>query len=583
MKAKRTRSADTSLDLVPLADRLRNIEVWRAVVVALVALSVLLWPQFVVVTPAVVAAISIAYLVIAAGASRVASRAIFRSRWPFSVLLLVDASFLVLVAFGFGEPGSPLRYLLVLHAVQAALLASFRTGLKLALWQSLMVSAIITAGPRLFPESAALVALSADKASSYTLLVICWASALSTAAMAAVNERELRRRRYDLEALAEVSRRFEQAESAAALATTMIEAVHDEFALDRMLVLVPGGAEEFVTLGARIALDPPTSPSSGTDVEPAATATAPAPDAVDPSTAPSSGPAAGPTAGPSPTVSPAEVAALAEPLAVRPGSVLAEVLGADAALLVDGLDPDLDGRLAELLAGATNLLLLPIRTQRGVGVFVAEHGMRRGSRIERRVVSMLERYVDQLGLRLTNIWLVETLREAATTDRLTGVANRGRFNEVLPEEMQRSVRTRSPLCLLIVDLDHFKSINDRFGHAAGDEVLRAAAGVLRSGVRPYDIVARYGGEEFVVVLPGSDLTTASGIAERLRAALPESTGDYRVTASMGLARFEPSVDDPDLLVQRADAALYESKHNGRNRITIAEDPRGSSVATTDTM
>jgi diguanylate cyclase (GGDEF)-like protein len=160
------------------------------------------------------------------------------------------------------------------------------------------------------------------------------------------------------------------------------------------------------------------------------------------------------------------------------------------------------------------------------------------------------------------------ITELSRTDPMTGCFNRRYFDEVFATEIARARRNESPLCVLMADLDHFKSVNDRYGHGAGDTVLIAAAAALKACSRPYDIVARYGGEEFVLLLPQTRLEGAVGCAERLRAAVSALQVEgypHRITASLGAAMLAAG-EDADALVGRADAALYRAKEGGRNRV-----------------
>jgi diguanylate cyclase (GGDEF)-like protein len=163
-------------------------------------------------------------------------------------------------------------------------------------------------------------------------------------------------------------------------------------------------------------------------------------------------------------------------------------------------------------------------------------------------------------------------RQLALVDPLTGCANRRALEDRLTGELAFARRTKKPLSMLVVDVDHFKRVNDTHGHAIGDEVIRHVAEVLRGGVRTSDVVARYGGEEFCAVLREADLDGASILAERLRAAIAgrEVTVGERtlqVTASIGVATFEAGDEvAPDSMFRRADAALYRAKQNGRNRV-----------------
>ncbi len=156
----------------------------------------------------------------------------------------------------------------------------------------------------------------------------------------------------------------------------------------------------------------------------------------------------------------------------------------------------------------------------------------------------------------------------ARRDSLTGLVNRRVLDEELTRESQRCARRLSPLTAVVMDLDHFKSINDNFGHAMGDEVLRATGQYLAGQMRPYDLVARYGGEEFVILLSETGLGEGMEVAQRIRVGLSQLTvpGFPRpVTASFGVATLPPG-ESPDHLIARADAALYRAKRAGRDRV-----------------
>jgi diguanylate cyclase (GGDEF)-like protein len=165
----------------------------------------------------------------------------------------------------------------------------------------------------------------------------------------------------------------------------------------------------------------------------------------------------------------------------------------------------------------------------------------------------------------------------ATIDDLTGCLNRRALETRAAIELAHAARTRRPVALAIVDLDHFKDVNDTHGHAAGDALLACAGEVLRSGVRPGDIVARYGGEEFCVLLREADAAKARAAAERLRNALRDAsvaTNGARLSpvASIGVAAFDPGCGDGwPVLFQRADAALYRAKRGGRDRVRLHDD------------
>lgn len=174
----------------------------------------------------------------------------------------------------------------------------------------------------------------------------------------------------------------------------------------------------------------------------------------------------------------------------------------------------------------------------------------------------------------------------SVTDGLTHLANRRRFDAVWLTEWQRAVRQSTPLAVIMLDVDHFKAYNDHYGHQQGDECLRRVGEVLLSTVRRAgELVARYGGEEFVVVMPGTSVVGAMGMAEIIRVGI-EAVGMTHahspvggvVTVSLGVAVGIPSArDDRDALIQAADAALYQAKHQGRNRVVLSDRDAGKGL------
>jgi diguanylate cyclase (GGDEF)-like protein len=168
-----------------------------------------------------------------------------------------------------------------------------------------------------------------------------------------------------------------------------------------------------------------------------------------------------------------------------------------------------------------------------------------------------------------NIRLQREFKRNAMVDALTGLYNRRWLDDALPRFVRRYERGDRSLSVVMLDVDHFKSFNDRHGHPAGDSVLAAVARALRESLRPGDMVARYGGEEFIVLLPGVDLEAARRIAERIRVAVSDVAleGLPRVTVSLGGAMLAAG-QTGDALVAAADKALYASKEGGRNRVTF---------------
>jgi diguanylate cyclase (GGDEF)-like protein len=169
------------------------------------------------------------------------------------------------------------------------------------------------------------------------------------------------------------------------------------------------------------------------------------------------------------------------------------------------------------------------------------------------------------------------LSEISARDSLTGLYNRWYVMEKIDSEMNRSLRHGCPISLIMMDIDHFKQVNDSFGHIAGDGVLRSVGQVLRDSCRVYDVAGRYGGEEFCIVLPETRIGNTSVVAERIRERLAASRFEIGedsvvVTASIGIAGIE-SVEaeaglSPSSLIDRADQALYSAKNHGRNRVEM---------------
>lgn len=165
----------------------------------------------------------------------------------------------------------------------------------------------------------------------------------------------------------------------------------------------------------------------------------------------------------------------------------------------------------------------------------------------------------------------EELERLANLDSLTGLLNRRAILRRLNDEIKRAKRYKKNLCLLMLDIDHFKHVNDQYGHLTGDEIIQDVAALMRGNIRDTDASGRYGGEEFITILPETDLSSARDMAERLRklveaAEMKDSEGNvFGVTISQGLSSYKPG-DDEYSLVSRADDALYRAKENGRNRV-----------------
>jgi len=194
-----------------------------------------------------------------------------------------------------------------------------------------------------------------------------------------------------------------------------------------------------------------------------------------------------------------------------------------------------------------------------------------------RVLVQLEQLIhekDQLAAQLRRA--NEELATVAATDSLTGLPNRRAFEQALRRDLARAERSKEPLAVVMIDVDFFKKVNDTYGHATGDVVLRCLADVVRSTLRTGDIAARLGGEEFVALLPNANVEGGKIVAERLRAKLaatgmPGPAGSFNVSASFGVAAVQGAAcrGADSSLLERADAALYEAKRSGRNRVVAA--------------
>ncbi len=189
-----------------------------------------------------------------------------------------------------------------------------------------------------------------------------------------------------------------------------------------------------------------------------------------------------------------------------------------------------------------------------------------------RDISYLEQLTRQSAITINRANAYAKILQYATLDALTGLNNRRQFEVRLKQEIATTKRQKNPLCAMMIDIDFFKKVNDTYGHASGDTVLRTVASIIKEHLRESDIPSRYGGEEFAVLLPYTHIDEAQIVGERLRKAVentpvPIDKKNINVTISMGLAEFNPE-ETGEKLFERADKALYEAKESGRNRVCI---------------
>jgi len=209
-------------------------------------------------------------------------------------------------------------------------------------------------------------------------------------------------------------------------------------------------------------------------------------------------------------------------------------------------------------------------------------------------VSSIERKNNELAITLQELRSSQELISAknkelerlATTDALTGISNRRVLMETLALEFDRAQKQKTPLSCIMTDIDHFKSVNDTYGHGVGDDVICAVADTIKAACDEHQTVGRYGGEEFVVILPGTDTVVAAELAERVRAAIVSlAVGDRlavpRLSSSFGVSDMSSGATDGDTLVDLADQALYEAKQNGRNRVCVYDKSKASIDSTVE--
>jgi two-component system, cell cycle response regulator len=505
------------VEIASLAERMGSLQVLRVVLAALVLGAGLFVPDVIGATFVQLLLGTAGYLILTALAEGLRRMDTGRGLLIISASLMVDGLYLAWVLYTAGGVLSPLRFLLFVHVIAVTLLASYRTGLKVTLWHSLLSFVIYYAQTSgvLDVKSDVLGSIETDSAAFThaalfrigSLLVV----ALVTARFSQLNERELKRRKADMEDLAAMAAELEGAGKPQQISETLLTRVSESFNFKRGVVLT-GDLEDMKVSAFR---------------------------------------------------GPGEAAS------IRPG-IDETVLKASTdrhPQLKKQLDPDVDPRLAALLPFARNIAIFPMTAEgKPVGVLAVEHSGRTG-RIERRVVDMVSQFVSHAALALENASLYQLVQKQAETDALTGIPNRRTFESTLEREMSRAARSGEQVTLAMFDIDHFKSLNDTYGHQTGDDVLKKVAQALAITCRDFDTPARYGGEEFAVILPSCSSKESLAVAERLREAIAQIDAVTPVTASSGVATFPTHAADLQSLIKAADEALYESKRGGRDRVT----------------
>lgn len=514
-------SAATAEDRVPLGERLVALQAVRTVLVSVVVAAALLDGRDMG-RRGVLLAMCAGYALASAGLELTRKVAGRRTLPIMGSMLFVDVLFLGGALVASGGSQSRLVFLIYLHLVAVTLLLSFRTGLKLAFWHSLVLFVgHYTRAAGLVTPPAYLARLGESSADLTRNAVIAsigfWLVAIVTAALSALTERELRRGKVELRALAAMGARMESATSTDEVLEVLSGSVSDGFGFRRAVALaVDGDAVHAVLRDGRV------------------------------------------TVGIAPGVGMVD-------------AVVERAWAHRQPVLVRHLDATDDGMLDELLPLATNVVVLPMVAEgQRIGALAVEYGGSPRSRVRSRLVAMLEQFAVHAALELRNLWLLAEVRRLATTDALTGLANRRVMQDALDREVARAQRNGTALSVVMLDIDHFKAINDGHGHQTGDVVLQLAGRAVAAGLRASDLAARYGGEEFCLVLPDCDADEALAIAERVRAAVASCGSPMPVTMSGGVATLSAAEASSTGLLHAADAALYESKRNGRNRTTVAK-------------
>ncbi|HEX2700211.1 MAG TPA: GGDEF domain-containing protein [Acidimicrobiales bacterium] len=566
------------VDMAPLHLRLLLLQVLRVALAGIAAVTALVLPgPLGVGRGAGVVALCVTYAVTSTALELARRRFALRSAALVGGLILFDGAFLAVVMGLTGGPQSVLSFLVLVHVIAVTLLLSFRNGLKAALWHALLLfvlswlfeAGVVSARPGVTPEQSAVLG-------ALALLIV----AVATAWFSSLNEGELRRGKAEMRALADMGSRMAATRDRAELLQALLDGVARAFGHQRAAVVL---------------LDTPTLHPASLDTVTHATASGDgaAPGATSGATplAPVIGPAIA-HAGAPPAASTATAFVLAgdgraAPAATGPaagshaGRPAADGGGAGAArpLLVRRLDDGSDRLLATALPGASNVIVAPLVIEgRAVGAVAVERAGGRRARVTARTVELLGQFAAHAALALRAAALQAEVERMASTDALTGVANRRSFESALRRELARATRRGESCGLIVLDVDHFKRVNDTYGHQAGDEVLARVGQALGDAARATDIVARYGGEEFAVILPSSTGADAVRVAERLRAAVGENRGPVAVTVSAGAAVFPVDGSDASALVAAADAALYKAKRQGRDRTVRFRRPRPLRVA-----
>jgi diguanylate cyclase (GGDEF)-like protein len=473
---------------------------------------------------AALAAISAVYVLISAIGEWARRRADRFGLAMLTALLLVDGIYLATAMYATGGTQSPMRFLIYLHLVAVSLLVGYRTGLKIALWHSLLLFVVLYAqAAQLLPpvDVVAGAALTFDRMPVLNVTSF-WLFALATSIFSAMNERELRQRRADLQALVDVGAHLDNQGDPVHQSRIVLEALAERFGFTRGII-VGATEDKILILAARGAAEAPTS-------------------------------------------------------AVPPDAIVLKAWERREPLPVSSLDGQLNPLIAWAMPRARNLLVAPmIADGRPVGAIIVEHPSRTIFGVERRMIAVLGQFAAVAGLNLRNAVLLQHVQDLAERDSLTGAANRHTFQTTLERVIaaRHGSKARKPTvtAVLFIDLDDFKVVNDTLGHAAGDALLVAVTDRISGLVRQGDLVARLGGDEFAILTDDDvELPRSRAIADRLVRVLREpfliGHDPITVTASIGIASARERTESASDVVRNADVAMYMAKANGKAGFAI---------------
>ncbi|HEU4673147.1 MAG TPA: EAL domain-containing protein [Candidatus Limnocylindrales bacterium] len=512
-----TPTADRA-DYAVLNDRMGYLLALRVAIASITLAWVTFRPETLVIPFTTLASWTAAYLVVSLATELVRRRTTVLGHTLLTALLLIDGVYLAAATYVTGGTQSPVRFLVYLHVVAVTLLASYRTGLKIALWHSLLLLVVLYAeAAQLLPAVDVLPGQAIAFQRMPVLNVTAfWLFALATSLFSAMNERELRQRRADLQALVELGARLDDVADPTRQAAIVLDGLAERFGFERSFV-VGASDDRVVVLGARQTPELPTTSQ-------------------------------------------------------EPDSIVRRAWDRHALLPVRSFDPAANPLTATALPGASHVLVSPMFADgRPVGAIVVEHRARRILGVERRVAAMLGQFASIAALNLRNAVLLRHVRDLAERDSLTGAANRRMFQLSLEQVLAAAPPARRPAgvtAVLFIDLDDFKIVNDTLGHAAGDGLLVAVTRRIGDLVRETDLVARLGGDEFAILTDDDvDLSRSRAMAERLvrelRAPYLVTGQQVTVTASIGIASTTDPIDGAADLVRNADVAMYMAKANGK--------------------